>query len=101
MTLEVVEGEQLMSTTVKNAIGFTVSISEDLNDFDLKMLVLPNSRAKVKFQENLNRSVDFEYFTQYTLTQKGDSKLIAKFSIDSNMNRNDYTRFSRPELFFS
>lgn len=57
-----------MSTTVKNAIDFTVSISEDLNDFDLKMLVLPNSRAKVKFQENLNRSVDFEYFTQYTLT---------------------------------
>lgn len=57
-----------MSTTVKNAIGFTVSISEDLNDFDLKMLVLPNSREKIKFQENLNRSVDFEYFTQYTLT---------------------------------
>ena len=35
MTLEVVEGEQLMSTTVKNAIDFTVSIS-DYKHLDLK-----------------------------------------------------------------
>lgn len=57
-----------MCTSVKNAVGLIVDISEDLNDFGLKMVILPNSRAKVICQENLNRCVDFEYFTQYTLT---------------------------------
>lgn len=57
------------------------------------MLILLDSKANIKCQENPNRCVDLEYFNQLTFKQKGVYSLLAQFSLNPNMNRNGYSRF--------